>query len=50
MKKKNTGWNGDIPAYSYSTKKINKLGYKFKLSSILAIKKTINTISKNTLF
>jgi len=48
--KKNTGWNGDIPAYSYSTKKINKLGYKFKLSSILAIKKTINTISKNTLF
>jgi UDP-glucose 4-epimerase len=47
--KNNIGWKGDIPAYSYSTKKINKLGYKFKLNSILALKKTINAISKKTL-
>ena len=44
------GWKGDIPFYSYSTKKINKMGYKFKLSSILALKKTIKNISKKTLF
>ena len=48
--KKNIGWKGDIPAYSYSTKKINKLGYKFRLSSIMALKKTIKAISKKTLF
>ena len=48
--KKNIGWKGDIAEYSYSTKKINKLGYKFKMSSILAIKKAIYAISKSTLF
>ena len=47
--KSKIGWKGDIPAYSYSTKNINKLGYKFKFSSILALKKTINSISKKTL-
>ena len=44
------GWKGDIPFYSYSTKKMNKMGYKFKLNSALALKKTINKISKKTLF
>ena len=44
------GWKGDIPFYSYSTKKMNKMGYKFKLNSALAVKKTINKISKKTLF
>ena len=48
--KKNIGWKGDIAEYSYSTKKINKIGYKFKMSSILAIKKAIYVISKSTLF
>ena len=44
------GWKGDIPFYSYSTKKMNKMGYKFKLSSLSALKKTIKNISKKTLF
>ena len=44
------GGKGDIPFYSYSTKKMNKMGYKFKLSSLSALKKTIKNISKKTLF
>ena len=48
--KNKIGWKGDISAYSYSTKKINNLGFKFKLNSILALKKSINAISKKTLF
>jgi len=44
------GWEGDIPFYSYSTKKMNKMGYKFKLSSLSALKKTIKNISKKNLF
>lgn len=47
---KNIGWKGDIPTYSYSTHKINKMGYKFRLNSILALKKTIKTLSKKNLF
>ncbi len=31
--KKNIGWKGDVPKYSYSTKKIKKLGFTFTLSS-----------------
>jgi len=31
-------------------KKINKLGYQFKLNSLKTIKETINNISKKTLF
>ena len=50
FEKKIRGWKGDIPAYSYSTKKINKLGYRFKLNSLKTIKETINNISKKTLF
>jgi len=43
------GWKGDILNYSYSTKKINKLGFKFKLSSKQVITKTIkNSIKINT--
>ncbi len=42
--KKSFGWKGDVPKYSYSTKKINKLGFKFKLSSLDAIKKTIDEL------
>ena len=35
------GWIGDVINYSYSTKKINKLGFRFKLSSKQVITKTI---------
>jgi len=38
------GWKGDVPKYSYSTKKINQLGYKFSLSSLEAVKKTIDEL------
>ena len=41
------GWEGDIPFYSYSTKKMNKMGYKFKLSSFSALKKTIKNLQKS---
>ncbi len=39
--RKKLGWIGDIPKYKYSTKKINSLGFKFKLNSIKAINTTI---------
>lgn len=43
--KKNIGWKGDIPTYRYNTKKINNLGFKFKMNSkdsiIKAIKENI---------
>ncbi len=44
FEKKNFGWKGDVPKYRYSTKKINQLGYKFSLSSLDAIKKTIDEL------
>tara|TARA_B100002019_G_scaffold293247_1_gene319615 strand:+ start:436 stop:1404 length:969 start_codon:yes stop_codon:yes gene_type:complete len=37
-----SGWKGDIPKYKYSTKKINRLGYKFSLNSLDAINLTIS--------
>ena len=46
FEKKNFGWKGDVPKYSYSTKKINKLGYRFNLSSLDAIRKTIDELRK----
>lgn len=39
--KKNFGWNGDVPKYFYNVKKLNKTGFKFKLSSHQAIKLAI---------
>jgi UDP-glucose 4-epimerase len=36
------GWPGDVPYYRYSTKKLKKLGFKFKISSKNAIFKTLN--------
>ena len=43
--KNNTGWVGDVPKYKYSTKKIKKLGFKFRYDSQKAIKLTINSLS-----
>jgi len=40
------GWIGDVINYSYSTKKINKLGFRFKLSSKQVITKTIKELIK----
>lgn len=48
--KNNIGWKGDIPHYSYSTSKMEKKGFKFRLSSKLALKNTIDSISKKTLY
>ena len=45
--KNKSGWLGDVIYYRYSTSKINKLGFKFKLSSIKSIKKSINSISED---
>lgn len=39
------GWKGDVPKYKYSNKKLNKLGYKFALSSFHAVKKSIFDLS-----
>jgi UDP-glucose 4-epimerase len=39
--KSDRGWKGDIPYYKYSTKKLNKTGFKFHLNSYLSIKKAI---------
>ena len=46
FQRKKQGWDGDVPNYSYSTKKINKLGFKFKLSSKQVITKTIKNLVK----
>ena len=47
--KQKFGWPGDILTYKYSTLKMKKAGFKFKLSSKEAIEKTIKSISKNLL-
>ncbi len=48
FQRKKQGWEGDVVNYSYSTKKINKLGFKFKYSSKQVITKTIkNSIKTN---
>jgi len=47
--KQKFGWPGDILTYKYSTLKMKKAGFEFKLSSKEAIEKTINSISKNLL-
>ena len=43
--KSNIGWKGDVPTYRYNTKKINDLGFKFRINSkesvIKAIKENI---------
>ena len=39
--KQKSGWKGDIIKYQYSTKKIEKLGFRFKLSSEQAVKRAI---------
>ena len=39
--KNDRGWKGDIPYYRYSTKKLNKAGFKFHLNSYVSIKKAI---------
>ncbi len=39
--KNDRGWKGDIPHYKYSTKKLNRTGFKFHLNSYLSIKKAI---------
>ena len=39
--KKEVGWKGDVSRYKYSTKKINKLGYKFKINSLNSISRAI---------
>ena len=42
--KNKIGWIGDIPRYQYSTKKLKKTGFQFKLSSRDAINKTVKNI------
>ena len=46
FEKKNKGWVGDIPKYQYSTQKINKLGFVFKLSSKEAVQLAIKCLFK----
>jgi UDP-glucose 4-epimerase len=41
FQRKKQGWVGDVVNYRYSTKKINKLGFRFKLSSKQVITTTI---------
>jgi UDP-glucose 4-epimerase len=38
------GWVGDVPEFNYDTSKINALGWKEKISSNEAVKKTIDNI------
>jgi UDP-glucose 4-epimerase len=46
FQKKKQGWEGDVVNYSYSTKKIHKLGFRFKLSSKQVITKIIKNLIK----
>ena len=45
--KQKFGWLGDVLTYKYSTLKMKKAGFRFKLSSLNAVKKTIDSISKD---
>lgn len=42
----NKGWVGDVPYFSYSTAKLQKLGWAPKLDSLGAIKKAIHEIAE----
>ena len=44
--KKNRGWEGDVPKFSYSTKKAQSLGWKPKMNSEQSVKKAIFEIHK----
>ncbi len=48
--KKSYGWVGDVPKYRYDTTKLNKSGFRFKLSSseaiVLAVKERYSKNSK----
>ena len=39
--KKNIGWRGDVPKYSYNTSRLKKEGFRFKYSSLEAVKISI---------
>lgn len=39
--KKKIGWKGDVPKYNYNTNKLKKEGFKFKYSSLDAVKISI---------
>ncbi len=43
---KKKGWKGDVINYKYSTKKINRLGFNFKLNSKEVIEKTVKNYLK----
>ena len=49
FQKKKQGWEGDVVNYSYSTKKINKLGFTFKLTSKQVITNTIKKLIKTNI-
>ena len=44
---KERGWPGDVPQVRLDTSKINKIGWKAKLSSDQAVRKAIREILKN---
>ena len=39
--KNNIGWKGDVPKYSYNTSRLKKTGFRFKNSSLEAVKISI---------
>ena len=43
------GWIGDVPEFRYDTTKINKLGWKPKMTSNEAVRTAIKRIIKATL-
>ncbi len=43
------GWVGDVPKFRYSTKKLNKLGWKPELTSAVAINKAAEAIREQIL-
>ena len=47
FQKQSFGWIGDVPKYSYNTKRLNDEGYEFKNSSYKAIKLAIEERFKN---
>ena len=47
FEKKEYGWEGDVPSYSYLTKRLNSYSFRFRYSSEQAISYAVDQLKKN---
>ena len=47
FEKKKYGWKGDVPSYSYLTKRLNSYDFRFRYTSDQAISYAVDQLKKN---